>query len=963
MTGAAAGRGRSTGFHGREPEVRALDAGWRAIPGDDRAPVIVVHGEPGIGKTRTVSEFARSVRARGGEVLSGAAYEGRSVRPYGVWREALSGFLTRLGAGALQDVLGAEARWLAPLAPEGISAGPTPAGVPAGVARVRLAELLTQMLETLPIRPVVVLDDMQWADSTSLDLLDHVTRLATSVLVVVIFRGAGLELGHPLAQVLARVQRHRSCEYLPLDSLSRDDGGHLLEQAAGSSLDPQMVDALYRRSGGNPFFLGELGRYLLSHGDTTLSMDDRAVPESIRAAVGLRVTSLSAEAQRMLRLASVFTGNFDFVELAVMTDLAEGRLLDCVEEALAEELLQPLDAERYTFAHALVRQTLYEQMSSSRRARLHRRLAEALERLYDSDPSPVAGELVRQYHASATLAGAERGATHALSAGRAARAAYAPADAILTLSRGLELAGTEDHDTRGRLLNELALAQADCGQFSEARATLEAAVALLERQTDGTEAIAELVWAAGPGFWVAAAGSGVVDPMIDRALFALGDEHTLAWARLKLLEQLIAPETFGPLGVLGWNAPDPEAVQIVREVGTEADYAYTLNGSSPRFGDELEELVTRVDGWQDPIARLHALVNVVGYLTLVEPGRMPAVTDRLCGELELLADDLGLLPQRAAARTCRAMQLANQGELIAAAVEIQAARRLLSGQSADGWIHALVVMVGELTAQHTRPDWPHVADVMWGLATSPEHFPGWITLGGAGFAAYAYVLADDVARAREILDHVLPAITRDRPLDSTYVNAIDLAGVAIWELRDADLAERLLPNARVVADHDPRGFFMTSSELTVARLSAVTGRIDQALDYFERARVVLEGRRQPVLRAIVDHDEAVTRLEHHRPNASRLLDAARTQFVNLGMSEWSRRLSALEVPVPGLPDGLTPREAEILRLVGAQRTNKAIAAELVLSVHTVERHVQNAYRKIGANRRIEAVAYVLRVDL
>jgi DNA-binding CsgD family transcriptional regulator len=960
----AKGRVRGGDFCGREREIAALEAGWQAAGEDEGAPIMVVHGEPGIGKTRMVAEFARSVRARDGEVLWGACYEGGSSPPYGVWKEAIDAYANRLGDAGLKAVLGDEARWLAPLAPDGVLSGRAPVGVPALAARLRLAEVLARLLDALPARAVVVLDDMQWADPESLELFGHVARLSPHSLIVVIYRGAGLELGHPLAQRLADVQRQRSCEYLTLDSLSRRDGGRLLEQAAGTPLERQLVDALYAQSGGNPFFLGELGRYLLSHGDATnLSKDGLAVPESIRAAVGLRVAGLSAETRRMLALASVFTAGFDFAELAAMTDLDDSPLLDCVEEALAGELLHAVGAERYTFAHALVRQTLYEQMSSSRRARLHRRLAEVLERLHEGDPTPVAAELVRQYQESATLPGAERGAIHAVAAGRAARAVYAPEDAVVTLCRGLDLAVVEDDDTRGRLLSELALAQADCGLYSDARGTLEAAVSLLEQRADGADAIAELVWALDPGFWVAAAGAAAIAPTVDRALVALGDERNLAWARLKLLEQLIAPEEFGPIRVLAWVPFDPEAVQIVRDQGTEIDYAHTVNGTFPRFGDEVQQLIARVDGWQDPIARMHALVNIVGYLTLMESGRTPAVTDRLCSEFEVLADDMGLAPQRAAARAFRAMQLGNQGKLSAAADQIREAHRQLSDQPSGSWIEALVVMVEDLTAQHVEADWPRVGDMMWALATGPQLFPGWTTLASAGFAAYAFAVSGEVDRPREILGYVLPALTRDHPLDSPYINAIGLAGGAVWELRAADLAERLLPNAHIVAECDPREFYMTSSELTVARLSATTGRVAQALDYFERARVTLGRRNQPVLRAIVDYDEAVTRLEHQQPGATRPLDAARAQFEDLGMREWSRRLSLLEVPEPDLPDRLTVREAEILRLVAARRTNKEIAAELVVSVHTVERHVQNAYRKIGANSRMDARAYVSRIEL
>jgi DNA-binding CsgD family transcriptional regulator len=210
---------------------------------------------------------------------------------------------------------------------------------------------------------------------------------------------------------------------------------------------------------------------------------------------------------------------------------------------------------------------------------------------------------------------------------------------------------------------------------------------------------------------------------------------------------------------------------------------------------------------------------------------------------------------------------------------------------------------------------------------------------------------------------MLPAICAEEPRSSTAANAVGLAGAAIWELRAAEEARSLLPTAEALAAGDRREFFMTAADLTVARMNALAGDTERATEFFDRARRSLERRGQLPLRAIVDHDEARMRIDAGIDGAGPLLASAGERFEALGMGEWSRRVAALSAGDRALPDGLTRREAEVLRLVADRRTNKEIAAELVVSVHTVERHVQNAYRKIGAGSRAEAGAYVTRVAL
>jgi DNA-binding CsgD family transcriptional regulator len=658
----------------------------------------------------------------------------------------------------------------------------------------------------------------------------------------------------------------------------------------------------------------------------------------------------------LLGLASVFTAGFEFAELQSLSQLDEGLLLECLEQALAEELVRPLGGERYDFAHALVREALYERLSPSRRVRLHRRLAETLERLREQDPAQVAGELVRQYHASATLPGAERGATHALTAGRQARRIRAPGDAVIMLRLGLDLVSARDAETREWLLGELALAEAEAGLFDDAPRTLEAAVSLLEEGGAPGERIAELVYEVGAAFNLTVLPQGLqaIEPLIGRALAAVGKTRGLAWARLKLLHRFAGSEATGAVRVLHPIRLDPDAVRLARSEGSEADYAFSLSAWDSSFGPEVEQLIARVDGWRDPLARLRALHVVVTYVTLFESGCSPAA-ERLCAELVALADEVGLAPRRTLARVFHAALLGGRGEFDAAAEQIQQARAVSDGHPAAS---SVLTLVEELNAQHVSADWPRLAGVMWELAKLPQDL-GWLSLVCAAFAALARASAGEAHRAREILGYVLPALDSSELLQPL---ATGLLGGAVWELGAADLAERLLPRALALADADRHGFYMTSTELTVARLSAVLGRFD-ALEYFGRARETLERREQWVLRAIVDYDEALARVTHRQPGAARLLAAARAQFERLGMHEWSRRAALLKVPDRELPDHLTAREAEILRLVAIRRTNKEIAAELFLSVHTVERHVQNAYRKIDARNRADAGDYVARVGL
>jgi hypothetical protein len=226
---------------GRVPENAALEAAF----GEQAAgsvPVVVVHGEAGIGKTSLISRFADAAAARGSTVLWGGCFTD-SGSPYGPWVQAINGCLRGLSPERVVEVVGPDAAVLAAVAPA-IGAvlgelGPAPE-LSVLEGQRRCLDAVARFFERLE-KPMLVLDDMQWADASALDLLVHVARVVPDVLIVVIFRGGKRHLQDPLAIRLARVGRVRRVTYLLLEGLSRDDAGALLERAASRKLEPGLV--------------------------------------------------------------------------------------------------------------------------------------------------------------------------------------------------------------------------------------------------------------------------------------------------------------------------------------------------------------------------------------------------------------------------------------------------------------------------------------------------------------------------------------------------------------------------------------------------------------------------------------------------------------------------------------------------------------------------------------------------
>jgi DNA-binding SARP family transcriptional activator len=350
-----------------------LDA---ALGGHGR--VVLVAGEPGIGKTRLAQEIARHGADRGATVVWGRCLEGRGAPALWPWTQVLDALVERSGPDVTATALGPAGAAVGALSPAvaalaGDEVGPPP--LDAESARFRAFDAAARFVAGLArSRPVVVvLDDIQWADVASLGLLGHLaTTVADApVLVACTFRTVAPGVGDDLASLLADLARLPHSRRVDLEGLGRADVGRMLEAAPGG--DALDLDAVIERTRGNPFFLGELVRW--AGGDD----GSRRVPSAVGDVVRARAHRLPDATATALADAAILGTRLEAELLAAVLDLDPTELLDLLSPALEAGLLAPDGrAGRWRYSHGLVSETLAGDLDPARRARLHRRAAEAL---------------------------------------------------------------------------------------------------------------------------------------------------------------------------------------------------------------------------------------------------------------------------------------------------------------------------------------------------------------------------------------------------------------------------------------------------------------------------------------------------------------------------------------------------------------------------------------------------------
>ena len=410
LAGAFAQRTPFVGREAERAELRQLIAQAKGGTG----ALVMIGGEPGVGKTRLAEELAVRCAREGFQTLVGHCYEMAGAQPYIPFVEVYEQALTRAPSPqAFRQFLADEAPEIARLLPKLRQLCPDippPLDLPPEQERRYLFnsvwEVLARMARAQPV--LLVLDDIHWADEPTMLLVEHLAERISDVpvLMVGLYRDSQLDAGRPLSRTFEELTRRRLARWMPLKRLQQDAVAQMLQGLAGQEVPAALVDVFYAATEGNAFFTEEVFKHLVEEGRlfdeegrfrTDLSPKDLDVPEGVRIVVGARLRRLGEDGPKVLGTAAVLGRVFSFELLQMLEERSEDRLLDVLEDAERARLIFTVedegDEDRFIFAHELIRQTVLGELSVPRRRRLHARAAEALERVHASTLEPRAATI------------------------------------------------------------------------------------------------------------------------------------------------------------------------------------------------------------------------------------------------------------------------------------------------------------------------------------------------------------------------------------------------------------------------------------------------------------------------------------------------------------------------------------------------------------------------------------------
>jgi tetratricopeptide (TPR) repeat protein len=912
---------RPEAFVGRAPELARLEP-LLAHAGHGGRQVILLGGEPGIGKSRLARELAVAAHARGATVLHGRCDEDLRM-PYQPFVEALSHLIEHAADAVLErhvDEHGGELGRLAGALSRRLPDAPAPRQADGDTERYLLFSAAVGLLNAEQAQRSVVLflDDIQWADTPTLLLLRHLVAsdLRLRLTILATFRTTEFDDEHPLVKLLADLHREPDVTRVDLTGLEAEAVAELARGATGQKPDGATMDAaraLQRRTAGNAFFVTEMLRH---HGDDLFAAE---MPGSVRDVLERRLQRLGDGVREPLAAASVIGQEFDLELVGRMLDADADAVIAAVDAAAdAALVIAPRHpGDRYAFAHGLIVTTLYEALGPARRGRMHRRAATALEELCGDGSGAVAtsrvSELARHW-LNAEPADLERALRYTQLAGEHAVAQLAPDDGVRWYRQGLDLfeqLGGADDAIRFDLLAGLGDAQRQAGD-PEFRTTLLDAASLARRMQDGPRLV-RAVLANNRGF---VSASGVVDDArlhgLEDALAAVGPDDSAQ--RAVLLATLAAELAFSPTDRERRVELSDEALALARRLDDPGALSRVLSLRvvtlwMPETLDERlansEENVAAARRTGDPVAEFHAVHWQAA--ASVEAGRLDDAHRDVEHEAAL-AERLGQPTMRWLATYDRANLEIIGGRLAEAE---QHAHEALQIATLSAQPDALSFFTSQLT--NIRYEQGRLAELQPLIAQVVADNPG--------IPAFRSVLAlaccegdlDD--EARRILAHETSSAFSALPPDVTWLPGLAIYAEVAAHVQDGAAGEvlydLLAPWAGQVVYSGISAWGSVDHHL--GAVAGVIGRYAEAEDHLRQAAELNAALRAPIWVARTDLATARLLLARDglqdRERARALLERAAAAAQRLGSATLARRAASLlgyekalgALPLPVMP--------------------------------------------------------------
>lgn len=994
-------------FVGRQHEIALL---WKrfeiAIGG--RAGVALITGEPGIGKTRLLEEMAaRAVRV-GATVLHGGASEAEGMPPYLPFLEALGRHIQTAPLQQLREQAGLTAAILSTILPElGARLGEVPASypLPAEQARLRLYEALGAFLAAIASPPatpllcggdcrsppqggglLLILDDLQWADAASLDLFCYVARHqpAARLLLLGAYREGEVGGNSALERALNELTRLRVLTTVTLAPLRAEEVAALAANYLGGSVDPAVGRFLHAQSEGNPFFAEELLHGWLETGLLARRVKDAAgcsswtlvappkstLPPSIVGAVRQRLARLPPPVVDLLRIAAIIGRTFTARLLAEVAGREVEKVEDLLLAADRAGLIRGDGTGAFTFSHDKIRQCLYVEVSSARRQRLHEQIGLALEAWSHQEGTQHLADLAFHFARSGDRA---RGATYSRRAADGALRAYAPQEAVTHYRTALNLIEPDDWQ-RGDLLLGLGEAALLAADEDRAAAAYEAAQAWFEGAGDPV-AIARAARGRGLAYW-----------RLDVPVEAKESLET----SLALLDAVQCSErevvrTLVDLACL-------LGVVLGRHDEAVVHAQRALDLARCQGDSRLEAAASRTAGFllvraNDLPAGLPLLEQA---LALASTNDDPAeaaescacLAQAYCWSADFERSRQVSLRREAFARRCQqphqlcyvytwfAFLYAAQGAWSDAEQFLSQAQPAVDCVASAEPLAFLRQVRGYLAYQ--QGDYRLAAqEFRAALATFREHDPGELVLclGPLGLALLATGQRQKARACMAEQEALLAAVSAGRLPTLSARGCLALMAVAMG---DREWAASYYPD--LLACQGQHHWFLVDRIL--GEIALLCGDRPAAAGHLAAAEATAqrEGLRPELGRSQVAQANLI--LAQGGPGsaarARSLLGRALALFQELEVAGEVRRIRqrlrdlppqpGAPPPVP-LPAGLSPREAEVLRLVAAGKNNREIAQELSLSENTVAKHLTAIFNKTATDNRAAAAAFAVRHGL